>query len=76
MALHMTRARDLVAQLGERLAEPPASLAAPAAAAGTLPEEAEVAEEAEPVEPPVVEVERLDDELVEPPPEALAAPEE
>ena len=73
MALHMTRARDLVAQLGERLAEPPASLAAPAAAAETLPEQVE---EAEPVEPPVVEVERLDDEVVEPPPEALAAPEE
>ncbi|WP_205527603.1 DUF2333 family protein [Halomonas sp. JS92-SW72] len=73
MALHMTRARDLAAQLAERLAEPPAALAAPAEATASIPEEGE---EAEPVEPPVVEVERLEEELVEPPPEGLAAPEE
>ncbi|WP_211620772.1 DUF2333 family protein [Halomonas sp. PGE1] len=78
MALHMTRARDLAAQLAVRLAEPPASLAAPAEVAETPPTETlpEESEEAEPVEPPVVEVERLEEEVVEPPPEGLAAPEE
>jgi hypothetical protein len=78
MALHMTRARDLAAQLAERLAEPPASLAAPAEVTETPPTETlpEESEEAEPVEPPVVEVERLEEEVVEPPPEGLAAPEE
>jgi hypothetical protein len=78
MALHMTRARDLAAQLAERLAEPPAALVAPAEAAETLPTETlpEEDEEVEPVEPPVVEVERLEEEVVEPPPEGLAAPEE
>lgn len=66
MALHMTRARDLAAALAERLAAPPAALTA---------EEPAPAAEA-PVEPPVVEVEHGDAEVVEPPPEGLAAPED
>uniref|UniRef100_UPI002607E2AA hypothetical protein n=1 Tax=uncultured Halomonas sp. TaxID=173971 RepID=UPI002607E2AA len=68
-----TRARDLAASLAERLAEPPVALAAPAETGEALPEES--VELSEPVEPPVEAVERLEEEVVEPPPEALAAPE-
>jgi hypothetical protein len=78
MALHMTRARDLAASLAERLAEPPAALAAPAEITETQPGEAlleDSVEPSEPVEPPVEAVERLEEEVVEPLPEALAAPE-
>lgn len=56
MALHMTRARDLAASLAERLAEPPAALAAPAEITETPPGEAlleDSVEPSEPVEPPV-----------------------